>query len=307
MTANQNTPHQRTVPQAGTTRVGSTEDRRAIGEVRALMIDQFVKHQQYRGLSASTIRRRRNVLGQLAAHLEPLGLERATRDHLETFIGSKATPRTKHAYRSDLRVFYAWAVSHELMTADPARLLDSIRVPKPLPRPLDPKTARGLLWYGTIHVRRMVGLAMFAGLRCFEIAGLDGGDVWRHHTPAVIVVRNGKGSKDRAVPLHVELRDLLDGVPASGPVFPSPSGNRSLRPASISRAITRHMQACGVEATPHQLRHSFITGIAAASDGNMVLTAELAGHESMNTTLGYVRLAHAGGADVVSRIYQDIA
>lgn len=275
--------------------------------VRRLVIDQFVKHQQYRGLSASTIKRRRNVLNQLAEWIEPLGLERATRDHLEAFIGSKQEPRTKHAYRSDLRVFYEWAVSHELMAVNPALTLDTIRVPKTLPRPLDPATARALLWYGSMHVRRMIGLALFAGLRCFEIANLDGGDVWRHHEPPVIVVRNGKGAKDRVVPLHDDLTELLAGAPVSGPVFPAPCGGRSLRSASVARAITRHMLSCGVEATPHQLRHTFGTGLARASNGDMVLTAELMGHESMNTTMGYVRLAHTGGVDVVRRLYEDVA
>lgn len=273
--------------------------------VRRLMIDQFMRHQQYRGLSVSTIKRRRNVLGQLAAFLEPLGLERATRDHLETFIGSKQSPRTKHAYRSDLRVFYAWAVSHELMSENPAALLDSIRVPKALPRPLNPATVRTMLWYGSMNVRRMIGLAFFAGLRCFEIAGLRGEDVWQHHDPPVIVVRNGKGAKDRVVPLHQDLAELLSGVPASGPVFPAPCGGRALRPQSVARAMSRHMQMCGIAATPHQLRHTFGTGLARASHGDMVLTAELMGHESMNTTMGYVRLAHTGGVDVVGRLYRD--
>lgn len=85
-----------------------------ISGVRRLVIEQFVKHQQYRGLSRKTIERRRSTLSQLAEFLHPLPLERATRDHLEAFIGSKQTARTKHAYRSDLRVFYAWALSHEL-------------------------------------------------------------------------------------------------------------------------------------------------------------------------------------------------
>lgn len=267
------------------------------------MIDQFTKHQEYRGLSAATINRRRNVLAQLAEFLEPLGLERASRDHLETFIGMKQSPRTKHAYRSDLRVFYAWAVSHELMSESPAAQLDSIRVPKALPRPLNPATAQAMLWHGSLRVRRMVGLALFAGLRCLEIANLDGVDIWRHHDPSVLVVRNGKGSKDRVVPLHEQLFDLLLGVPAAGPVFPSRRSNCPMRPKSVARAITRHMEACGVDATPHQLRHTFGTGLARASGGDMPLVAELMGHESMNTTMGYVRLATAGGVDVVRRLY----
>lgn len=268
------------------------------------MIDQFIRHQQYRGLSSKTIERRRSTLGQLAEFLHPLGLERATREHLEVFLGAKRAARTKHAYRSDLRVFYAWAVSHELMDQDPARMLESIRVPKGLPRPLNTDTAQTMLWHGSLRTRRMVALALYAGLRSFEIAGLDCEDVWRHGDRPQVVVRNGKGSKDRVVPMHPTLTEILTGIPSSGCLFPSPVANRPLRAKSVARAIQRHMEISGIEGTPHQLRHTFLTGIAAASNGNLMLTAEMAGHESMNTTLGYVRLAHSGGADVVARIYQ---
>lgn len=305
MTANRMPPEWRTVETAGTTWGESTVERRGMAEVRALMIDQFVQHQRYRGLSTATIRRRRDVLRQFARFLHPLGLERATQEHLEAFIGSKTTPRTKHAYRSDLRVFYAWAMSHELVDVNPARLLDSIRVPKSLPRPLDPAAAIAMLWWGNHPARCMVALALYAGLRTFEIAALDCSDIWRHTRPPVIVVRNGKGGKDRSVPMHATLRELLDDLPAAGPAFPSPAGGRSLRPASVARTITRHMQACGIDATPHQLRHTFGTGLARASGGDMVLTAELMGHESMNTTMGYVRLTRAGGEDVVGRMYEE--
>ena len=273
-------------------------------EVRALMIQQFSQHQRYRGLAAATIRRRRETLEQLARFLEPLTLERATQQHLEDFLGAKHAARTKHAYRSDLRVFYAWAVNHDLIAESPAHRLDSIRVPKSLPRPIDPDYAKACLLFGERSVRRMIALAFCAGLRTFEIARLDSADVWSHTKPPVVVVRNGKGGKDRSVPMHPILHELLVDLPASGPVFPGTRG-QPIRTDSVARAMTRHMQACGIEGTPHQLRHTFGTSFARACGGDMVLTAEMMGHESMDTTIGYVRLTRAGGEDVIGRMYQE--
>lgn len=267
------------------------------------MIDQFMKHQRYRGLSRATMERRRDVLRQFQRFIEPLSLEQATAEHLEEFIGSKRAPRTKHAYRSDLRVFYAWAMSHKLVAENPALALDTIRVPKPLPRPLAPAVAATLLYFGSRPVRVMIALALFAGLRTFEIAGLDGSDVWLHSTPPTIVVRNGKGTKDRSVPIHPTLRELLAGMPTAGPLFPSRLTGRAMVPESVARAMSRHMQMGGVDATPHQLRHTFVTEVAHRSGGDMRLTADLAGHESMNTTLGYVRLLRTDGAEVIGRMF----
>lgn len=276
-----------------------------ISGVRYLMIEQFCQHLRYRGMAAATIRRRRETLEQVVRHLAPTPLERATMAHLEAFLGSKRSARTKHAYRSDLRVFYAWALSRELVEVDPAVGLESIRVPKSLPRPIDPAQATAMLLYGRRRVRRMVALALYAGLRTSEVASLQCEDCWSHASPPVVVVRNGKGGKDRSIPMHPVLHDLLSDLAASGPVFPGARPGRSITSETASRAMARHMLACGISGTPHQLRHSFGTGLARASGGDMVLTAELMGHESMNTTMGYVRLAHSGGAEIISRMYPE--
>lgn len=161
-----------------------------------------------------------------------------------------------------------------------------------------------MMWQGGVKVRRMVALALYAGLRCHEIAQIDCADVWVDIDDPIVVVRNGKGAKDRAVPLHGTLCGLLADIPRAGPLFPGRDHSRPMRAKSVARAITRHMEMCGVDGTPHQLRHTFGTGVARASNGNMVLTAELMGHESMNTTMGYVRLAQAGGAAVIGKIYE---
>ena len=272
-------------------------------EVYVDVIDQFIQHQRYRCLSPNTIRRRHETLRQFARYLQPLPLERATSEHVEEFIGLKAAARTRHAYRSDLRVFYAWALHRELVDSDPTLGLATIRVPKALPRPLDPEVAARALQVGSKRHRRMVGLALYAGLRCHEIAGLHAEDVWSHVDPPILVVRHGKGGKDRSVNMHPALVELLSPLPSSGPVFPG-RGIPTIRAESVSQAIRAHLLSAGIDGTAHQLRHTFGTGLARASGGDMVLTAEMMGHESMTTTMGYVRLAHSGAANIIGRLYQ---
>lgn len=251
-----------------------------------VLIDAYARYQRSRGFSERTITRRTNTLKQFARLIAPAGPSKATREDVEHFLASKAAARTRHAYRSDLRTFYNWALRRELVDHDPTALIDPIKVPKSLPRPLH-GDLDGLMLVGRIEMRRMVGLGLYAGLRCAEIAALDGADIIRHSSPPIIVVRNGKGGKDRVVPIRPQLLGLLADAPSSGPVFPNPATGRPVKPKSVSAAMKRHLEACGVDGVPHQLRHTFGTVAARAAQGDLQAVAAAMGHESLQTTKGY--------------------
>lgn len=162
------------------------------------------------------------------------------------------------------------------------------------------------LMFGPLRTRRAVALGLFAGLRCAEIAALDGSDVWTHQAPAVLVVRNGKGGKDRVVPLHPVLVELLDGVPAAGPLFPGLGGRAHVAPDTISALIRRHFARCGISATPHQLRHTFGTELARQANGNLVAVAAAMGHGSTNTTMQYVGWGGESAA-IIAQMFREAA
>lgn len=266
------------------------------------MIEQFGRYQHGRGFSAATIKRRRLTLTSLQAFLAPKTLAEATTMDLEEFLASKPAARTRHAYRSDLRTFYTWAIKRDLLTTDPAAGLDSIKVPKALPRPLGDE-ARTLLFHGDRVTRQMVALGLFAGLRCAEIAALRGEDVWIHGDECSVIVRDGKGGKDRSIPMSSELRDVLGKVPSSGPLFPGRGGRRQVTPGTVSARIRRHLARAGIDATPHQLRHTFGTAVARRSGGDVVLTAAWMGHGSTDTTMGYIRLTAGRGREFIEHLF----
>lgn len=266
------------------------------------MIQRFCAHLRFRNLSATTLRRRRGCIQRFEAFIAPTPLEAATSDDIEQFLATKTAPQTRHAYRSDLRVFYRWLTDKDIITVSPAAKVASIKVPKCLPRPIPTGDALGALTFGSRHVRRMVALALYAGLRCHEIAQLQAEDVYLHTDPPLVVVRRGKGAKDRSIPMHPILAGLLADLPSSGPVFPGRSGP-TIQPQTVSRAIGEHLARCGIDATPHQLRHSFGTELARKSGGNLVLVAEWMGHESATTTMGYVKLALPHGAEIVAGMF----
>jgi integrase/recombinase XerD len=262
---------------------------------------QYAAYQRAGGLSDKTIGRRRTALE---------GLERlvgdvttATPEDVGRFLATKPSPKTKHAYRSDLVGFYDWAIDRGHMTSNPARSTKPVRVPKPMPRPLGPE-AKVALMTGPRRTRQMVALGLYAGLRCAEIAAVDGSDLFLHLDPPMLHVRLGKGGKDRAIPMHPELVDLLRGAPASGPLFPGQRGRTHVSAGSVSALLSRHLKRCGIDATPHQLRHTFGTEMTKMARGNLVVVADAMGHSSMQTTRGYV--GWSGQAyDVIAAMYGD--
>lgn len=245
------------------------------------MLDQFGRYQAMRGFSKATIRRRRNTLCQFEAFIAPKTWDAALLVDCEEFLSTKAAVRTRHAYRSDLRVFYGWAVTRDLLAANPAAQVDPIKVPHSLPRPIGGEVHAAMLT-GTLRQRRMVGLGLYGGLRCAEIAALDCSDIGH----GVIVVRDGKGGKDRIVPLHPTLAAMLDGIPSSGRLFTH--CGRPVSSAAVSRTIARLFARCDIRATPHQLRHSFGTELARRARGDLVSIGRVMGHSSAETTKGYV-------------------
>ena len=145
--------------------------------------------------------------------------------------------------------------------------------------------------------RLMCAFAAYAGLRCAEIANLDRDDLSLHTIPPVLAVRAGKGNKDRLVPIHPDLVTLI-GKQRPGPLF-------DVCPKTVGRKIAEHLRGLGIDATAHQLRHTFGTELARAADGNVILVAKLMGHENVQTSMNYIGWAGGESASVVGRMFPD--
>jgi integrase/recombinase XerC len=65
--------------------------------------------------------------------------------------------------------------------------------------------------------------------------------------------------------------------------------------------MRQYLAGLGIDATGHQLRHWFGTGIYAATH-DIRLTQELLGHQSPNTTAGYVAWAAVDAGPAVASL-----
>src|SRR6188508_1565318 len=84
------------------------------------VIDQFSAYQRGRGFSEATVKRRRLTLRALACHWAPKAWSELTTVEIEEWLGTYGAPRTRAAYRSDVRMFYEWATDRDLLEANPA-------------------------------------------------------------------------------------------------------------------------------------------------------------------------------------------
>lgn len=245
------------------------------------LIGAYLSYLALRGMSPATIKRRRSSLNAFARYCHPLCVTDADRDHIEGWLHLFAEPRTRKAYRSDLSDFYQWALRRQQVTTNPVAFTDGIRVPKSLPRPVPPHAVPAIIAAAPDGPLRLgLMLAAYAGLRRAEICALTGHDV-QHYPEPLIVVRQGKGSKDRLVPMHPVLRVELADAKGGGRLV-------GWSPDHLGTVAADHMRHLGYDCTLHQLRASFATELARVLDGNVVAVGRVLGHESPATTMGYV-------------------
>jgi integrase/recombinase XerC len=131
-----------------------------------------------------------------------------------------------------------------------------------------------------------------SGLRVSELCDLRIEDL--DMGQATLLVVQGKGGKDRMLPVGTKLLEVLRAWIAGrrdGLVFPSPRGGRL-----SERTIQLRLGALGKLAIlpralkPHTLRHTFATRLLERG-ANIREAQELLGHESVATTEIYAHVA----------------
>ncbi len=178
-------------------------------------------------------------------------------------------------------------------------------VPKP-PRHLDDREEAALVAavakYGTPRDRALIITALHTGLRAEELCGLRPEHVAIARRSGHIKVW-GKRGKYREVPLNSTAREALssyieESLPAGARcLFPSKKGLGDsdgarglapITPRALRYIVARYARLAGVEdVSPHDLRHRF--GYRMAKSVPLHRLAQLMGHDSLDTTMLYVR------------------
>lgn len=243
----------------------------------------YVRHMRRQGLSAATIERRTRCLAMLTEHCGDLFA--ADYEAIESFLDDRELgASTRGNWVSHLHCFYAWAVAHEHTWRDPTARLTRPKMRRRLPRPIREDDYRHALAHSpTQLMTAWLLLGGHAGLRCCEIAGLDGDRVDLGARELAVI---GKGDKERSVPMHDRVVGALEPFPRRGPMFTNPATGGPYTPAQVSAHIGRYLRSVGVNARAHQLRHRFAS-VLLEETGDIEVVAEILGHDSLDTTRIY--------------------
>jgi integrase/recombinase XerC len=146
---------------------------------------------------------------------------------------------------------------------------------------------------------------VYAGLREGEVCGLTTTAIELSERKGRVVVRKGKGDKQRCVPLNEAARRALRAWldvrgEVVGPLFIGKGGD-GLAERGIQRRVAELGQLAGIDVTPHQLRHTFAKRCL-DKGGQITEVRDLLGHARLETTARYVQPGWEDLQNAVERI-----
>lgn len=287
----------------------------------AALIDEL-KRRHY---SASMLDQAHQVLPRFLSHLRERrqpDLRAVTEANVEGYVHALARRTTRYGrppalatqlhHLSMIRRFFRFLYGRGWILQDPAR---DVTLPRPdhLPRTvLSLSQARRLVsvpsrynrrwWWPHVEKRdhAILELLYGTGIRLGECIRLDVADL--DLLEEQLLIRNGKGKKDRVVPIPArtalsldtylrEARPAFVKEPRVSALFTSWTGGR-LKPVTVFAMLkSRAKAAClTVPLSPHVLRHTCATHLLQGG-ADVRHVQEILGHAHLDSTMRYTRVA----------------
>ncbi|WP_419913297.1 tyrosine-type recombinase/integrase [Hoeflea sp.] len=194
--------------------------------------------------------------------------------------------------RHGIRFFYRITLG----LPDPHFYLPGAKTPSVLPELLNQDELVRLFDVTTNRKHRaMLITAYAAGLRASELGRLKIRDIDSQRM--CLRIDQGKGSKDRYVPLSPrlleELRDYWRRIRPETWLFPNQLLGQPMSRHGPARIYKRAKEKAGIDKPGgiHTLRHAYATGLLEAGVELHVIQRRL-GHSSIRSTMRYLHLAH---------------
>lgn len=225
-------------------------------------------------------------------------------------VACDSRPSTVNRKLASMAAFCRWSVASGHLAVDPTAGVSGVRQVRIPPRALSRVEVNRLLRKAQqdgnpLHVA-VVTLLANTGLRVRELCKLTLDDVEIGERSGLLRV-NGKGDKQRHVPLNAESRRALAAYleGRTGEIGPKLFVGRRGDALTVSgawRIVKKYAYQAGVDASPHTLRHTFATRLLREADQDLVTIADLMGHASIETTARYTRSTQADQQAAVERL-----
>jgi len=261
-----------------------------------------------RGYSEATIRRYRHVLDFYQKYGTMQEVQFITHVHMrELFFLGRADRKWKATtylvFYNSLKVFFQWCILEGIIYKNPIEGIEVPKIEQSLPKNLTKQNAFFLLetiqnyphYSQFIRYRNhaIFSMYIFAGLRKQELLNLKLADVDVNNL--TILIRKGKGNKDRLVPMAMTLRQTLKAYQeqrnkvnkTSQSFFLSSTYNAGLTSQGLKLITEQYKKATGIEFTIHRLRHTFAT-LMIEGGADIYGLSRMMGHSDIKTTTKYL-------------------
>jgi site-specific recombinase XerD len=269
----------------------------------------FLRALQEQNYSPKTLRAYGDDLQQFLAWVEKNRVDfdvptRFSRGDIEGFMQYLAAKRLTGVTRvrklAAIRKFFAFLEENSILAANPAHTVKGARREEKEPNILYKEQYKALLYEASDNIRDYAIIQTFlqTGIRLSELANVHVDDLDLEHR--ILTVRQGKGKKDRQIPLVEDavkaLRNYLryrntELIVDDEILFLAKNGT-SLNVSTVKYTVAKYVKKAGIrkKVSVHTLRHTFG---AHKADKNMSLATlqELMGHKKKETTLKYIHLA----------------
>ncbi len=267
-------------------------------------------------LSAMTIRNYLSDLRQFAAWCESIwqsGREEAVcftpeavstptlidyRTYLQQSVLLK--PNSVNRALVSLKRYFAWLVSIGQLTYDPTKVIKLVEEEVTPPRHLEDWEEQALVaavtGMGSTRDQAIIVLMLHTGLRAREVCTLTRAHVRLGKRSGTIVV-HGKRNKYREIPLNATARAALETYDPSlskpqaqdtTPLFLSEKRQACLTERGLGYLVKKYAERAKLHnVSPHDLRHRF--GYRMAASVPLHRLAQIMGHDSLDTTMLYIR------------------
>lgn len=266
------------------------------GTVRRLQLSRFIEWCEDRSITK-------------AREVTPEIIERYQR-HLFYYRKKDGQPlciSSQSHWLTSLRGWFTWMKDEKILTQNPTVEMRLPKEEKRLPRHAfteeeveaimaqpDLSTPTGL------RLRALMEVLYSTGMRRFEALNLYASDIDRER--GVVLIRNGKGKKDRYTPIGeralawidrylTEARPKLTQDPAQRLLFVTNQGG-PMDPNNVSAIVRRYMLKAGVHkaGSCHLFRHTAIT-LMLDRGADVRHLQEILGHSSLATTQVYTHVS----------------
>lgn len=284
------------------------------------------------GRSHHTVSGAKYALNGLAAYLESIDvthIEQMDADALQRYREDLSWRRTEHGtpllartqagLLGHLRSFCRWMVSQDWLVSDPSARIPNPRQPQQLPKAImKPAEVQSILSQPDTHTatgfrdKVILEVMYSSGIRRQEVVRLLIQDVDLEQ--GFLMIREGKNSKDRVVPIGQTVCELLQSyLTGIRPDWINAKKDRHLflnrfghgmHPMAVWHIVRKSRAAAQIEkpVSPHTFRHTCATHMLQAG-AQLRHLQELLGHASIETTQVYTRLTVSDLKEAHSRYH----